>query len=114
MEEKPPIGDVILHYYNVTVPTGLHGRAKLKCPAHDDRHASASVDHNKNTARCFACDWGGDSWSIIMQNEGVGFVEAQRIAAENGWSEGSPPGWKPGEKGDNRNVRRVRKRRRRR
>lgn len=114
--EKPPIGLVLESYYGVRVPTGAHGRAKLQCPhpGHEDRRASASVDHNKNMWRCFACGEGGDSWAVIMSEEGVTFPEAKRIAAEHGWTSGEAPAPQESARRGRSRAGRVRLKRRRR
>lgn len=88
--EKPPIGVVLEHYHGAPIPTGFHGRAKVKCvsPEHQDQHASASVDHNKNTYKCFGCGLQNDSIGFIMQEGSLDFTEAKSFAEDQGWMEG--------------------------
>jgi DNA primase len=52
----------------------------MKCPFHGDSHASASVSLEENAFICHACGIKGDTYSIIMQHEGVDFREALSIA----------------------------------
>lgn len=55
---------------------------KVKCPFHGDSHASATVNPVKNGFKCFACGIQGDTYNIIMQHEGVEFLEAVKRAEE--------------------------------
>lgn len=77
-EEKPDI-TTILEYYGAQVPTRA-GWAKMKCPFHNDSHASAAVNLRDNIFKCHGCQYKGDAYSIIMQKEGVGFREAVTLA----------------------------------
>lgn len=77
MMEKPDIS-VILEHYGATVPT-RRGWFSIKCPFHDDRHNSATVNLDENAFCCFACQTKGDGYAIIMQKEGVKFREAISI-----------------------------------
>ena len=76
--DKPDIA-VILEYYGANVPT-RRGWFGMKCPFHDDSHASASATRDDNAFCCFACQVKGDGYAIIMQKEGVEFREAINIA----------------------------------
>jgi DNA primase len=55
---------------------------KVKCPFHGDSHASATVNPIQNGFKCFACGIQGDTYNIIMQHEGVEFLEAVKRAEE--------------------------------
>ena len=77
-QDKPDI-TTILEYYGARVPT-RSGWAKLKCPFHDDSHASAAVNLKENIFKCHGCQYKGDAYAIIMQKEGVGFREAVTLA----------------------------------
>lgn len=77
-QDKPDI-TTILEYYGARVPT-RSGWAKLKCPFHDDSHASAAVNLKENIFKCHGCQYKGDAYAIIMQKEGVGFREAVTFA----------------------------------
>lgn len=85
---KPSISRVLEHYGARAHARG--GWQKLKCPFHDDRHASAGFNEDKGYFKCFTCDVAGDAYDIIMKQEGVGFVDAKRRAEEiTGASSGS-------------------------
>ena len=77
-QDKPDIS-VILEYYGARVHT-RRGWFSMKCPFHDDSHASASVSLDDNAFACFACQMKGDGYGIIMKKEGVEFIEAVNIA----------------------------------
>lgn len=90
--DKPPIMDVLRAY-------GYDGRepsrstwSKIKCPFHDDRSASASVNQETNQFRCFACmitsplGNGGsthDSFDLIAWKEGCDDFPSTKLAAES-------------------------------
>ena len=76
--DKPSIG-AILEHYGARVPT-RHGWFSMKCPFHEDSHASASANTEENAFCCFACQMKGDGFAIIMAKEGVKFNEAVNIA----------------------------------
>jgi DNA primase len=69
----------ILEHYGATVHE-RDGWVKLRCPFHDDGHASATVNVEENAFNCFGCGVKGDTYSIIMEQERVGFREAVKIA----------------------------------
>lgn len=79
MNDDNPNITAILEYYGGTVPT-RSGWAKMKCPFHDDSHASSAVNLKENIFKCHACQYKGNGFNIIMQKEGVGFREAIIIA----------------------------------
>ena len=76
--EKPDI-TAILEHYGATVPVRL-GWAKMKCPFHNDSHASAAVNLSENIFKCHGCQMKGDGYAIIISKEGVEFLEAVNIA----------------------------------
>lgn len=67
---------VLLHYGADRVPTGRGWRA-MRCPFHDDSHASAST--NGEAFYCHACEVQGDSLAIIMLQESCSFRDALEI-----------------------------------
>ncbi len=77
-DENPNI-TAILEHYGATVPT-RNGWAKMKCPFHNDSHASAAVNLQENLFKCHGCQYKGSGYKIIMDKEGVGFREAISIA----------------------------------
>jgi DNA primase len=80
MNDKPDI-TAVLEYYGATVPT-RSGWAKMKCPFHDDSHASAGVNHEEDVFNCLACEISGDIYNIIQKIEKVDFREAKSRAKE--------------------------------
>ena len=83
---KPSITTILEHYGTFNVPDygGWHA---IKCPFHDDRRASASVNPDEGVFRCHACEIKGDAYAIVMSVEGVGFPEAkERVTQVTGVS----------------------------
>lgn len=76
---EQPIGPVLEHY-GARKPRDGRGWTKIVCPFHDDTTASASVSTELNAFNCFACGVKGDTYSIIMIQEGATFSEAVKIA----------------------------------
>ena len=52
------------------------------CPWHDDHKPSLQINPSRQTWKCWPCDLGGDVFSFIQQQEGVGFREALTILAD--------------------------------
>ena len=78
LNEKPDI-TAVLEHYGANVPVRM-GWAKMKCPFHEDSHASSAVNLNENIFKCHGCQMKGDGYAIIMAKEGVEFLEAVNIA----------------------------------
>ena len=78
--EKPSIEEY-LHYIGATVPATGSGWRKMKCPFHDDSHASAAVNFDNNAFICHGCGVKGDTFSLIMYKEGGDYREALKFAA---------------------------------
>ena len=76
--DKPNITS-ILEYYGAKVPI-RRGWAVMKCPFHNDSHASSAVNINENIFKCHGCQYKGNGYAIIMAKEGVNFREAITIA----------------------------------
>lgn len=57
------------------VPTGF-GWVRAKCPFHDDRTASASVNHELQGFACMACGVTGDAIKLLQDQLGLTFREA--------------------------------------
>lgn len=79
MNDENPNITAILEHYGATVPT-RSGWAKMKCPFHNDSHASAAVNLQDNLFKCHGCQYKGSGYKIIMDKEGVSFREAISIA----------------------------------
>jgi DNA primase len=63
--------------YQVAHTTAMN--QKVKCPLHDDRTASMTINVDKGAWFCHACSVGGSGVDLIMHKEGVGFREARDI-----------------------------------
>ncbi|MEO1526508.1 MAG: DNA primase [Planctomycetota bacterium] len=53
-----------------------------RCPWHDDRSPSLTVNRERQTWKCWVCDIGGDVFSFVMRREGVDFPTALRLLAD--------------------------------
>lgn len=53
-----------------------------RCPWHDDRRPSMTVNQERQTWKCWPCDIGGDVFSFVMQRDGIDFPTAVRSLAE--------------------------------
>lgn len=53
-----------------------------RCPWHDDRSPSLTINAERQSWKCWVCNIGGDVFSFVMQQEKVDFREALRILAE--------------------------------
>jgi hypothetical protein len=60
--DLPDIVMVLEHYGAVVRRTT--GQVNIKCPFHDDSHASASFNTRENIFNCFACGMQGNSLQI--------------------------------------------------
>ena len=80
-EWRHPIGPVLAHY-GADQPEERTGWQKLRCPFHDDSHASATVNTDDNVFVCFACGVKGNTYKIISLQEGVTYREAISKAEE--------------------------------
>ena len=78
--EKPSIEEY-LNYIGAATPAKGSGWRKMKCPFHDDSHASAAVNYDKNAFICHGCGIKGDTFSLIMDRERMNYREAVQFAA---------------------------------
>lgn len=53
-----------------------------RCPWHNDRRPSMTVNQERQTWKCWPCDIGGDVFSFVMRRDGVEFPAAIRTLAE--------------------------------
>lgn len=53
-----------------------------RCPWHDDRSPSLTVNRERQTWKCWVCDIGGDVFSFVMRRDGVDFLTALRMLAD--------------------------------
>ena len=78
VDDLPDIVSVLKHYgANISRTTG---QVNVKCPFHNDSHASASFNTRDNIFNCFACGVNGNSIQIVAKREGVDIREAKSIA----------------------------------
>lgn len=54
------------------------------CPFHHDRTPSLSIDDGKGLWRCHGCGLGGDCIAFVQELEGLPFMKAARLLAEDG------------------------------
>lgn len=52
------------------------------CPFHDDKHASLTINDNKNIFKCFSCGVSGDAFTFISKYKNISYYESILIAAE--------------------------------
>ena len=65
------------------------------CPFHNEKTPSFTINEDKGFFHCFGCEAHGDIFGLIMQLEGLSFVEAvEHLANECGIS---LPAWSPDE-----------------
>lgn len=60
--------------------TRTSGEVPVKCVLHGDSHASATVNLDTGLFYCHVCNLGGDAITLIMQAEGLNYVDAKRRA----------------------------------
>lgn len=77
-DDLPDIVSVLKHYGANIYRTS--GQVNVKCPFHNDSHASASFNTRNNIFNCFACGMQGNSIQIIAKQEGCDIREAKSIA----------------------------------
>lgn len=68
-KEKPDLG-IALEYYGAKLPV-KYGYASMKCVLHDDSHASATVNLEKQMYYCFVCQFRGDVYDVVRTKEGI-------------------------------------------
>lgn len=89
-EDRPSMIEVFDHY-GVPVVDGKD-RQMVRCPLHEDRTPSCSVNLELDVWRCHSCSQGGDVFSLIMMKEEVDFVGARTFAAQFGGATGGAGG----------------------
>ena len=79
MDEKHNIADY-LRYIGATVPPEGNGWRKIKCPFHEDGHASAGINFDEGRFKCHGCGVSGDVYDLIIEKEGGTYREAIKFA----------------------------------
>ena len=78
VDDLPDTVSVLKHYgANINRASG---QVNIKCPFHNDSHASASFNTRQNIFNCFACGMQGNSIQIIARQERCDIREAKSIA----------------------------------
>lgn len=102
-----PITKVLAHYGADDLPETSSWRS-IRCPFHDEKHASARYCHNEDVSAfiCMACGVKGDAISLVKQQEQLEYREAlefiEQITGENlgSASAAQPKRYKPVRLGD--------------
>jgi len=78
-EEKEQQLVAVFEHYGLPEPR--YGEQRFKCPVHDDRTPSASVNRSKGLWHCHACGAGGDGIALLQANEGWSYGQAKDFLA---------------------------------
>jgi DNA primase catalytic core len=69
--------DIVALFASFGVKLSSKGKGFVgKCPWHEDKEPSLSVDREKGLYHCFGCGESGDAFSLVEKMKGVGFREA--------------------------------------
>jgi DNA primase len=69
--------DIVALFNSFSVSLTAKGKGFTgRCPWHDDKEPSLSVDREKGLYHCFGCGESGDAFSLVEKMKGVGFREA--------------------------------------
>jgi hypothetical protein len=69
--------DIVALFGSFGVKLSAKGKGFIgKCPWHEDREPSLSVDREKGLYHCFGCGESGDVVSLVEKMRGVGFRQA--------------------------------------
>lgn len=63
--------------FNIEIKSGC-GWQMVKCPFHDDKHASMGVNREHGGYKCHACGASGDAIGFYMQWHSASFMDACR------------------------------------
>jgi DNA primase len=84
--DKEKVRDAVDMVALVSAKTELRragpGRYMGRCPFHEERTASFSVDSDKGMYHCFGCGVGGDAFRFVQETEGLDFVGAMESLAQ--------------------------------
>lgn len=70
----------VLDHYDLPVPGS--GERNMRCPVHEERVASASMNVGKGLWHCHACGGGGTAVNIVMSREQLDYREALAFITE--------------------------------
>ena len=79
IRDRIDIVDVISRYVTLS-KTGQN--FKGLCPFHSEKSPSFSVSPGRQMFHCFGCAVGGDAFTFLMKQEGMGFMEAVQELAQ--------------------------------
>lgn len=79
MTDELPDIVLVLRYYGAII-NRTTGQVSVKCPFHNDSHASAGFSAKDNIFNCFTCGVQGNSIQIIAKQERCSIREAKSIA----------------------------------
>lgn len=85
-DDKPDLTAVLEHY---DVATKDRASYMTRCPLHEDRTPSLSVNTTKDLWNCHSCGEKGDAYSLIQLKEDCSFVEARQKAKALGLATGT-------------------------
>ena len=69
MVSKPDLGAVLEHYGINIIPR--HGWQPCKCVVHEDSHASAAYNLDKQVYNCLVCNLLGDVYDLVARKEDI-------------------------------------------
>ncbi len=83
VRRRANLGEVAADYMQLKRAGGA--RLKALCPFHAEKTASFTLDPSKGLFICFGCGKGGNVYTLLMELEGLTFVEAvERLAQRVG------------------------------
>ena len=74
IRDRTDIADIVREYVPSLKKAGRSYKAR--CPFHDEKSPSFSVDSQKGLFYCFGCQAGGDVFDFVMKIENLSFTEA--------------------------------------
>ena len=80
-----PISSIVSNY--IDLPTSSTSSASLvcRCPFHDDKSPSLSLNNDRGLYHCFSCKASGDVISFVQNIEKISFTEAlSKLASLSG------------------------------
>ncbi len=79
LKDRLDIVEVISQY----VPTQRKGRDYWACcPFHHEKTPSFQIRHDQQVYRCYGCGKHGNVFTFVMEQDGIGFVEAVELLAK--------------------------------
>lgn len=76
IQEVKARADIVKVAYRMNI--NLNSRLKAKCPFHDEKTASFSINKHKQIFKCFGCGVGGDCITLVSKLLGVNAYEAAK------------------------------------